>query len=141
MGAEVMIHAAGESEELRAIVAEGGSSRTPGDSAEMPGADNKLGMPFQWVLAAALRVMTGEPIPPPLKEMAAQIGPRPVLLIVADISEETTLNRLYQEVGGPSVELWVTPEADHIGAYDNHPEEYEGRVIAFLDEALLADAN
>lgn len=141
MGAEVMIHAAGESEELRAIVAEGGTSRTPADFNEMPGLGTKAIMPFQWVLAATLRVMTGEPIPPPLKEMAAQIGPRPVLLIAADINEETTLIGLYKDVGGPSFELWVIPEADHIGAYDNHPEEYEDRVIAFFDASLLAGAD
>lgn len=139
MGAEVLIHAAGESDELRAIVAEGGSSRTPADFNEMPGFGSKPIMPFQWVLAGSLRLMTGDPIPPPLKEMAAQIGPRPVLLIAADLNEETTLNRLYQEVGGPSFELWIIPEADHIGAYDNHPAEYEDRVISFLDDALLSD--
>jgi fermentation-respiration switch protein FrsA (DUF1100 family) len=141
MGAEVMIQAAGESEGLRAVVAEGGSSRTPEDFAEMPGTDTKLGMPFQWVLAGTLRVMSGQSIPPPLKEMAAQIGPRPVLLIAADLDEETTLNGLYQEVGGPSFELWIIPEADHIGALDNHPEEYEDRVISFFDGALLGDAD
>jgi fermentation-respiration switch protein FrsA (DUF1100 family) len=140
MGGEIMIQAAGESPELRAIVAEGATSRTLEDTTELSGIGTKFLLPFQWTLSATLRLITGEPVPPPLKEMAAQIGPRPALLIAADIKEETELNGLYQEVGGPSFDLWVIPEGDHVGAFDNHPEEYEERVISFLDDALLGDA-
>lgn len=138
MGGEVMIQAAGESAELAAVVVEGASNRTPDDVAELDGFEYKVLMPFQWTLATTLRLITGEPIPPPLKEMAAQIGPRPVLLIAADIKEEKEMNALFQEVGGPSFELWITPESDHIGALDNRPDEYEDRVIGFFDDALLS---
>jgi len=137
MGGEVMIQAAGESTGLQAIVAEGATARTSDDLGEMPGANGIISSSIHVTVGLTLRLLTGEPTPPPLKEMVAQIGPRPVLLIAANIGEETTLSRMYQEVGGPSFQVWEIPEGDHVGAYDNHAEEYEKRVIAFLDEALL----
>jgi fermentation-respiration switch protein FrsA (DUF1100 family) len=137
MGGEVMIQAAGESTALKAIVAEGATARTADDFDEMPGADGLLPASIHVTVGLTLRLLTGESTPPPLKEMMAQIGPRPALLIAADYAEEPAMTRLYQEVGGPSVDVWQIPEADHVGAYDNHPEEYEERVIAFFDEALL----
>jgi len=66
-----------------------------------------------------------------------QIAPRRVLLIAAELPEEQDLMSLYVREGGPSFEMWTIPEPKHVGAYDLHPEEYEQRVIAFFDDALL----
>jgi dienelactone hydrolase len=139
MGGEVLLQAAGESDALKAVVSEGGSARTPDDLDEMPGLGIKAILPMQWVLATTLRVMSGEPPPPPLKEMVRRIGPRAVLLISANEHEERTLNRMYQEVGGASFDLWEIPEPKHMGALKLHPEEYEQRIIGFFDASLLAD--
>jgi hypothetical protein len=46
---------------------------------------------------------------------------------------------MYHEIGGPTFQLWTIPEPRHVGSYDLHPEEYEQRVIAFFDGALLGD--
>ena len=65
-----------------------------------------------------------------------RIAPRDVLLISADIAGERNADRLYQQVGGSSVQLWEIPEAQHTGAFDLQPDEYEQRVVGFFDAAL-----
>jgi hypothetical protein len=97
-------------------------------------------VPFWEVAETAMHVMTGEAPPPPLKELVRQIAPRRVLLVASAIKEEQDLMSLYVKVGGPSVEMWSIPEAKHVGGFDLHPEEYELRVIAFFDDALLGKA-
>ena len=139
MGGEVLLQAAGESPLLRAVVSEGGTGRTAADFGEMDDGWFQPIVPFHKVAGATMRLISGEATPPPLKEMVAQIGPRPVLLLAANIGEEIELMSLYVEVGGPSFEMWTIPEPKHVGAFDLHPEEYEQRVVAFFDGALLGD--
>jgi alpha/beta superfamily hydrolase len=135
MGGEVLLQAAGESTALQAIVAEGASGRTAEDFSEL---SNALVMiPLHTVAGITMQLISGETPPPPLKQMVQQIAPRHVLLIGADLMEEHELMTLYQELGGETFDLWFIPESKHVGAFDLHPEEYEHRVIAFFDEALL----
>jgi pimeloyl-ACP methyl ester carboxylesterase len=140
MGGEVLLQAAGESPDLRAVVSEGGTGRTAADFKELDDEWFELIVPFQAVLGASMRVVSGESAPPPLKELVPQIGPNRVLVIAANIDEEIELMRLYVEIGGPSFEMWTIPEPKHVGAYDLHPGEYEQRVIAFFDDALVGGA-
>jgi hypothetical protein len=35
--------------------------------------------------------------------------------------------------------LWEIPEAGHTGGLETRPDEYEQRVVAFFDQALLQD--
>jgi pimeloyl-ACP methyl ester carboxylesterase len=44
----------------------------------------------------------------------------------------------YYNVAGEPKEIWEVPGASHTGAIDSQPREYERRVIAFFDHALLA---
>ncbi len=138
MGGEVLLQAAGESTSLRAIVAEGATGRTAQDFGEMKSAEyDYVGVPLHTVVGLTMRLISGESTPPPLKQMVQQIAPRRVLLIASTLEEETELMGMYKDLGGPSFELWTIPEDEHIGGFDLHPEEYEQRVIAFFDDALL----
>jgi hypothetical protein len=47
------------------------------------------------------------------------------------------LNATYYEAAGEPKTHWEIPEAVHTGGLDARPEEYEQRVIAFFDSALL----
>ena len=138
MGGEVLLQAAGESADLKAIVAEGSTARTYEDFDEMKNPGVNLAIHF--VTGITMRVISGEPTPPPLKEMVQRIAPRDVLLIGANLDEERELMAMYDDIGGPTFELWIIPEAKHVGGYDLHREEYEQRVVAFLNASLLADA-
>jgi uncharacterized protein len=137
MGGEILLQAAGESEALKAVVAEGATGRTAADFSELSGSLIEPIVPFHWVLGGTMQLLAGVSPPPPLKQMAQQIPPRRVLLIAADLEEETKLMGLYLELGGSAFDLWSIPESKHEGSYDLHPEEWEHQVIAFYDEALL----
>jgi pimeloyl-ACP methyl ester carboxylesterase len=70
-------------------------------------------------------------------DAAGQIG-RPVLFIhgMADrLFGHHHSIALHAATGHPS-ELWLVPEADHVGAYDRDPAEYTRRILAFLAGAL-----
>jgi pimeloyl-ACP methyl ester carboxylesterase len=73
-------------------------------------------------------------------EAIARISPRPILLIhSADDDNATTpvesARRLFAAAGEPK-QLWVAPRGGHVGAFNAFPDEYRGRVVMFLREAL-----
>ena len=35
--------------------------------------------------------------------------------------------------------MWRVPGSDHTGGFEAQPAEYERRVVAFLDDALLGE--
>ena len=139
MGGEVLLHAAGESTDLKVVVAEGATSRTRDDVDELPGPMGLIIVPFWEVIETSIQLMTGEAPPPPLKDLVRQIAPRRVLLIAAALPEEQDLMALYVKEGGPSFEMWSIPESKHVGGFDLHREEYEQHVVAFFDDALLGN--
>jgi fermentation-respiration switch protein FrsA (DUF1100 family) len=66
------------------------------------------------------------------------VAPRPLLLIYAGRSgagEELNVD-YFRAAGRPKV-LWKIARAGHVGGYQASPREYERRVIAFFDRALL----
>jgi hypothetical protein len=84
-----------------------------------------------------IRGISGMKSSPSLNGLVPKIAPRPVLLIAAGSHEtEILANRVYQERGGPTVDLWEIPEAHHTGGLKARPAEYEQRTTAFLDRAL-----
>ena len=138
MGGEVLLQAAGESTDLKAVVAEGATGRTENDFDELP--NSGMMNVFHTVAGFAMEAISGEPAPPPLKAMVQRIAPRHVFLIGSEVKEEREIMPMYRDLGGPTFDLWLIPEERHVGGFDLHREEYERRVIAFFDEALLADA-
>lgn len=66
-------------------------------------------------------------------------APRPVLLIAAgDVPDEQHAAKALRAAAPDSVQVWVVPGADHTGALQTAPQEWESRVIGFLDTALAA---
>ena len=47
------------------------------------------------------------------------------------------LNPSYYEAAGQPKQLWAIPDAGHMEGIKAHPKEYERRVVAFFDRALL----
>ncbi len=70
-------------------------------------------------------------------DVIGEIAPRPILLIYG--SEESALpqGRSLLELAGENAELWVVPGAHHGDYLSVAPDEFESRVIGFLDRALL----
>ena len=137
VGGEMMIVTAAETPELAAVVSEGAGARSVKESADLPGslATRVFGTAMAAARTASSAVSANQLPPADLEDLSARID-QPLLLIAAPNSgfgEE--LNRDYHAAAEGSV-LWELPEAGHTGAIESRPQEYEERVIGFLDEAL-----
>ncbi len=68
----------------------------------------------------------------------AKLGSRPLFIIQGGSDDRMPVSegkRLIDLAVGPK-ELWVVDEADHIGAKDVDPAEYEKRLLAFFERSL-----
>jgi fermentation-respiration switch protein FrsA (DUF1100 family) len=76
----------------------------------------------------------------PARDISA-LSPRPIFLIsdlADDIVEEPLDGELLYANAGEPKELWQIPACRHVQAWAMHPEEYERRVVAFLDKSFAA---
>jgi hypothetical protein len=76
---------------------------------------------------------------PPIVDRIGLIAPRSVFLIYAvpGIGGEDYRQPLYHAAAGQPKQIWRVPGAEHTGGLEAQPAEYERRVVAFFDEALL----
>jgi fermentation-respiration switch protein FrsA (DUF1100 family) len=94
-------------------------------------------LPFQWV-TFKIWEWQGVSAPLPVIEALPRIAPRPVLLIAGTQSklEQGAQRKFYAAARQPKT-LWQVPEAGHAGCWAARPAEYEQRIVAFFDQALL----
>ena len=139
-GGDVLLEAAAEQRDIKAVVAEGASVRSFEDYRN---AGLDAFAPSSWVAMTAVRVLSGSGPGEPLKKLAREISPRPLLLIAAGRGArgpgggEYGLSRIYAQTAREPVEFWGLPKGRHTAAIRERPREYERRVVAFFDEALL----
>jgi fermentation-respiration switch protein FrsA (DUF1100 family) len=72
-------------------------------------------------------------------DVIGQISPRPVFIIQGLSDPMIPVNtggRLYEAAGDPRT-LWSEENVGHLSMIDAFPEEYEDRIIEFLDSATL----
>ena len=137
VGGEMLIHAAAQSPAFKAVVSEGGSGQSARDDLVNRGVYDTLSGTVCSTLATAL--FTNDLPPPTLKSDVARIAPRAVFLIYGENGQggtEEKPNRLFYEAAGEPKEIWEVPGGQHVAGITTAPEEYEERVIAFLDGAL-----
>ena len=136
MGGEVAITAAAADDRLAAVVAEGVSARVPADMDYLP--DDITGTIQRWdgeLMWAVAGLMTSATPPVPLREAVADAARVPVLLIVGGAEDESAAAPALQRAA-PSMQVWELPDTPHIQSLRDHPDEWETRVVGFLDEAL-----
>ncbi len=135
MGGEVALTAAASEIGLAAVVAEGVSARVPADLAYLPGdlsgVIQRLDGDIMWAVAD---LMTDAATPMSLKEAVASADV-PTLLIVGANSDERAAAPILAGAA-PAVQVWDLPDTPHILSLERHPDEWEARVIGFLDESL-----
>jgi alpha/beta superfamily hydrolase len=140
VGGELMLHAAAETDALKAVVSEGAGSRSIGEFRDMPD-PSLVQHGYETMITAGLTLFSNSPPPPLMQDIIGRIAPRPVFLIWAPHGVDTeALNPEYFKAAGEPKTLWAIPEAKHVGGLAARPEEYEDRVIAFFDRALLGEA-
>lgn len=140
VGGELMIETAAETGELRAVVSEGAGIRSVREALEKSGVSKWLAVPQWAVMTAATALFSNERPPPNLDDLVGRISPRHLFLIYATKGQGgEELNPTYFESAGEPRELWEITDASHTGGIDARPEEYERRVVAFFDRALLGE--
>jgi uncharacterized protein len=137
VGGEMMLQAAAGNEGLRAVVSDGAGFRSVREDV-LYGPRGWFSLPESAIQSVALATFSGTAPPPSLKELVPRIAPRHVFFIYAGHGaggEE--FNADYYEAARPPKQLWKIPEASHTGGFRARPREYEQRVVAFFDRALL----
>ncbi len=136
-GADALLEVAGErSAPLAAVVADGAAAGSFADWARLRGTE--AGTVPGWVMFGTIHVLSGDPPGPPLEDLVARIE-APTLLVSAGEAEEREFNVLYERAGSDAVSHWNLPEAQHTHALREFPQQYEQRVVGFLDRALQAE--
>lgn len=140
VGGEQLLEAAARSDGIAAVVSEGAGGRM---------GETDASGPLRPVVDAAMHVMTAatsvfgnQGAHPRIETRIGLIAPRPLFLIYAvpGIGEEDTRQPQFFAAAGEPKSIWRVPGAEHTGGIEAHPAEYERRVIAFLDEALLGQS-
>jgi dienelactone hydrolase len=135
VGGEMMIEAAAESPELRAIVSEGASSRSVRDEiANGSGWPELIG---NGVATAATSVFTNNLPPSTLKSLVPKISGA-TFFVYGEHGQpaERPANRAFYARARGHKAIWEVPGSGHIGGTEAQPAEYERRVTAFFDRWL-----
>jgi poly(3-hydroxybutyrate) depolymerase len=133
-GADALIDAAGERDDIAALVTDGAAAGSFADWQRLRGTE--LGTALGWMMFSTIRVLSGDPPSRPLEDQMRRID-SPTLLISAGTDAERDFNVLYDAAAGDGpVEHWNLPDAHHTDAIHEEPGAYESRVIEFLDQAL-----
>jgi uncharacterized protein len=137
VGGESLIEAAAQSTAFKAVVSEGAGF--PVGEADMAGVKRILFAPVKVMMRAATTVFSNQGPPPHIVDRIGKIAPRPVFLIYADpgMGGEATRQPKYYAAAGEPKSIWKVQGSKHTGGIDVRPAEYERRVIAFFDHALL----
>jgi uncharacterized protein len=143
VGGEMMLEAAAETDDLRAVVSEGAGARAYSDEVDqmeidgVGGAEKLMGAASYAVKVGTMSVLTNQAPPANLRDLVGKIAPRPIMLIAAPNSKNgEKLNRGYYAAAREPKTLWEIPESKHTGGMDARPVEYERRVVGFFDDSL-----
>lgn len=144
MGGEEAIGAAASNPLIRAVVAEGATNRVTGDKAWLSdgfGVRGTIQEGIDWLLYNTADLLTAADQPMTLHDAVAAAAPRPVLLITAGAVDDERRAAAHIQRGSPAtVSVWIVPGAGHTGGLATDPDEWEHRVINFLDSALATAA-
>jgi hypothetical protein len=132
-GADALVDAAARRVGVAALVADGTAAASFEDWHRLRGVE--LGTAPGWVMYATIRLLSGDPPGRPLDDQVRWLS-MPTLLISAGTDDERNANVLYERAAGGRVEHWNLPDASHTRAIREEPQQYERRVMSFLDEAL-----
>jgi dienelactone hydrolase len=136
VGGEVMLETAVETHELAAVVSEGAGMRSYREAVHLEGTDRWIAAPVWSLLTATTALFTSDLPPPSLTDISAELSV-PVFFIHATPGQGgESLNTKYFEAAHQPKQIWAA-RGGHTGAITAEPEEYERRVVAFFDHALL----
>jgi dienelactone hydrolase len=138
VGGEMMLQAATETSDLKAVVSEGAGMRSLREAVHLEGSDRWIAAPVWGLVTAAAALFSSDLPPPSLTDLSGEIA-APVFFIYATPGQGgESLNTQYYEAAPEPKQIWAA-EGGHTGAIDAVPDEYERRVVAFFDRELLGE--
>ena len=144
MGGEQAIGAAAGDPRLQGVVAEGAPGRTAADKSwlsEEYGFRGWVQEGVDHLIYWCADLLTSARPPLSLRDAAARMAPRPLLLITAgDVPDERLAAEHVQAAAPATVQVWDVPGAGHTSGLATAPDEWANRVLAFLDGLLLKAA-
>jgi predicted acyl esterase len=137
-GADVLVEVAARRHDLRAVVADGSTSRSLDDTVRITRGGDWLSIPFWWTQYTAAEVLEGARPGPALAKLAARTAPTRILFIASSWPVEREAAPIYARAAGKRAELWKV-DAGHTQGLRDHPRQYTRRVVGFFDRVLRAD--
>jgi dienelactone hydrolase len=139
VGGETLLQTAAESNGLKAVVADGAGARSLREDLARAGTDKWGEIPTSLAITAGTMLFSNHAAPPNLMSLVHRIAPRPVFFIYGQHDQDNVreLNRGYYARAGEPKAIWQVAGASHTGGIDASPREYDRRVTAFFDAALL----
>lgn len=143
LGADMVIQGAAKTEQIEAVAADGASPAFLSDSPLPRTVFGWLYFSYDiayWTHLESISAPYGGFGWTTMRDAAAKIAPRPLLLIAAGAElsryEANVVQGIYAAAGEPKT-LWVIDDVLHGGGYGKYPQEFERRVVGFYDDALL----
>jgi uncharacterized protein len=143
MGGEEAIGAAGTDPRIGAVVAEVASGRTATDNEDIRPDDyaSALERGLDWYTYHLTDLLTAASPPASLRESIAAAGDTEFLLVAAGtVPREVAAADSMRSVDPQRVETWTVPDAGHMDALRTAPQQWERRVVGFLDDQLQPQA-
>lgn len=132
-GADVLLEVAAQDRRVRAVVADGATASSMADIPASIAETIRMAP-----VMASVRLFSGTRPGRPLRELAAQVSPTPLLFVATGgLPVEIPMSRIYADAAREPVELWVLPGAGHTTAIRDEAAAYERRVVGHFDDALL----
>jgi uncharacterized protein len=134
-GADVLVEAAARRHDIRAVVADGATTRSTSDTSKVIHGGGLLSLPFWWVQYTAAETFENASPGPPLAALAAHLHTR-ILFIASNWSVERSASIIYARAAKQRGDLWEVDSAHTQGLHD-HARDYTERVLGFFAASLL----
>jgi len=135
-GGVIVIRGAARDERIRAIVSEGGFHDLKQHIVHNQAPPMRQLLEWQVLTFYWLDTGVNPAAVSPVTDIG-RISPRPVLLVYGEHEAERGGAQLLYNAAREPKDLWIVPGAGHGGYINAIPQEYEQRIIAFFDKALI----
>jgi uncharacterized protein len=132
-GADVLVQVAGQSTDLKAVVADGTAAGSFEDGRRVHGITAIT--PMIALEFATVRVTSGTSPGPALEDIIKRVT-SPLLLVAAGAPEKPFGEAYDRAAGDRPVDVWYLPDVTHTNAIRQAAPEYEQRVTTFFGAAL-----
>jgi hypothetical protein len=142
MGGEEAIGATYSNGTIQAVVAEGATSRNGSDEnwlSEQYGLRGQLQEQLEAAQDWTTGLFTSVRNPVSLHDAAAHSEAHYLLITAGGMPDEGNAASYVETAAPDRVEIWTVAQAGHIGGLRTAPDEWESRVIGFLNHQLVGD--